>query len=234
MARSADSTISEVHAQYGTVPPTQELYRMIARLDYGKSPALIDPAAYNSVMKSLHTVETPNPRPYRVRERGAIPTIRENELESLATAALAASADSGAMGVGVRFAEPAFIPVPLPRPDTISALPSAGFIQSTRSAPSQASVAGGPSVMLQGGVIGRGGVPPSFNTVFAPAPTPAPVHRADPGRTTYTYKMLPVTTVASASMANTPAPYVPTAWKGETPNPDMRGDGYPGDGDNRG
>ncbi|KAJ7161450.1 hypothetical protein C8R43DRAFT_947647 [Mycena crocata] len=182
---SVDSTISEVWEAYGRVPPARELYRMIARTDYGQRAAIIDPTAYQSAMDSLHIVETPNPRPYKPRERGAVPTMREAETE-LWAAAPNASAYSGSLPA-VRFADapPA---TPDYRPVTISALPGAGFIQQPGHAASQASAAGGPSMMRRKGVVDTGGVPSLFSARFAPLPPTITTHAADPTRTSYTYR----------------------------------------------
>ncbi|KAJ7190838.1 hypothetical protein GGX14DRAFT_579529 [Mycena pura] len=72
---TVDSTISEIRAAYGMVSPTHELYRMVARHDYGQRVA-------GEMIESLTMGENFPKKPYKPspRSQDAIPTIREPKI----------------------------------------------------------------------------------------------------------------------------------------------------------
>ncbi|KAJ6611809.1 hypothetical protein B0H10DRAFT_2223726 [Mycena sp. CBHHK59/15] len=74
---SVDSTISEVRELYGTGTPTQELYRLLARRDYGRRAEMINAEAYRTIVDSINIQEKPLPRPYKPRPLPAVPTMKE-------------------------------------------------------------------------------------------------------------------------------------------------------------
>ncbi|KAJ7184080.1 hypothetical protein C8R46DRAFT_1026092 [Mycena filopes] len=66
---SVVSTISEVRAAYGTGEPSQQLYRMLARKDYGRRAQVVNRTAYHQLVESVQAHENIDPRPYKSRQR---------------------------------------------------------------------------------------------------------------------------------------------------------------------
>ncbi|KAJ7622401.1 hypothetical protein FB45DRAFT_1032067 [Roridomyces roridus] len=159
---SANSTLSEVRLQYGTVSKSHELHRMLARKDYGQRVALIDPEVQRAMAKSIRDVEDINPDPYRRRSRqGAIPTIRElNEERDRPTR-------TGYLGPphNVRFAAQASSTISaFQRLPTISTLPGVGKIPNlAHAALGTQSSNGRPSMMRTGNQM-KGVLPPPAAT----------------------------------------------------------------------
>ncbi|KAJ7186507.1 hypothetical protein C8R46DRAFT_1024562 [Mycena filopes] len=66
---SVVSTVSEVRERYGSGTPSQQLYRMLARHDYGRRAQIIDRTAYHQLVESIQKAEVIDPRPYKSRRR---------------------------------------------------------------------------------------------------------------------------------------------------------------------
>ncbi|KAJ7184052.1 hypothetical protein C8R46DRAFT_1026066 [Mycena filopes] len=66
---SVVSTISEVRAAYGAGEPSQQLYRMPARKDYGRRAQVVNRTAYHQLVESVQAHENIDPRPYKSRQR---------------------------------------------------------------------------------------------------------------------------------------------------------------------
>ncbi|KAJ7863879.1 hypothetical protein B0H13DRAFT_1899408 [Mycena leptocephala] len=159
------STLSIVHEQYGSGTPTQELYRMIARRDYGRKPSMIDAEAHQQMVDSIKVQEEVDERPYKSRQRSVSTQSPLHEAPGHTSAALVANTSprndppvsavtiantGGYLGPssGVRFAGGHNLPLsslnPF-RPNTISSLPGAGLIRDTTNELVPGN--GGPSVM---------------------------------------------------------------------------------------
>ncbi|KAJ7715437.1 hypothetical protein DFH07DRAFT_785603, partial [Mycena maculata] len=152
---SVDSTISEVREAYGAVHPLKDLYRLLARRDYGDRALVVDPEAYRIAMMSVAEVEDMHPHPYKPRVKFKRPADSPSPQTLLVPVSAAPAAAPGTyMGPlpGVRFVE---TPSMLGHSSAISALPGAGRIKDTWSV-SQASAIGGPSVMRTANQWGGG------------------------------------------------------------------------------
>jgi hypothetical protein len=70
---SMDSTLPKIHREFGTVHPTQEMYRLLLRPDYSLRVAMINDSAWVGMMRRLN--EEPWERYYHPRR--SIPTLKE-------------------------------------------------------------------------------------------------------------------------------------------------------------
>ncbi|KAJ7153267.1 hypothetical protein C8R46DRAFT_1042274 [Mycena filopes] len=179
---STDSTLSEVRDEYGGSHPRKELYRLVARPDYGRRAAIISSYAREEAVNLLN--EPGRDSYYKKRDREARPTMKEKgkeredyvaaPLSSQASAANAAAPSSSSFGV--RFAAPNSPPPSVARQSAVGSLPGAGIIRDTLSA----STAGGPSVTR----------PISTKGILAVSQSDVANSLPPPGQswTTYTYK----------------------------------------------
>ncbi|KAJ6618768.1 hypothetical protein B0H10DRAFT_1947387 [Mycena sp. CBHHK59/15] len=77
--------LPKIAPKYGMVSPVQELYRLLACLDYGRQAEQIDTKVYQEVIDSLTVADyPPHPKFYKEHERVVIPTIHEAEGTDLA------------------------------------------------------------------------------------------------------------------------------------------------------
>ncbi|KAJ7129954.1 hypothetical protein C8R46DRAFT_1048964 [Mycena filopes] len=122
---STDSTLSDVRDEYGGSHPRKELYRLVARPDYGRRAAIISSYAREQMVQTLG--EPPRENYYRSRVHETIPTLKEKGKASAAHAAAPSSAQGSAANaaapstssLGVRFVTPSS---PLPSHSRLSAV----------------------------------------------------------------------------------------------------------------
>ncbi|KAJ7185977.1 hypothetical protein C8R46DRAFT_1025895 [Mycena filopes] len=223
---STDSTLSDVRDEYGGSHPRKELYRLVARPDYGRCAAIISSYAREQMVQTLG--EPPRENYYRSRVHETIPTLKEKGKASAAHAAAPSSAQGSAANaaapstssLGVRFVTPSS---PLPSHSRLSAvgsLPGAGAIRDTLSA----STAGGPSVTR----------PISTKGILAVSQTDIATALPPPGQSwmTYAYKThesgaAPVPEVEKSARLDRANAELPPAWRGMSPaarDPNMGGE----------
>ncbi|KAJ7135529.1 hypothetical protein C8R46DRAFT_1047812 [Mycena filopes] len=214
---STDSTLSDVRDEYGGSHPRKELYRLVARPDYGRRAAIISSYAREQMVQTLG--EPPRENYYRSREKGKASAAHAAAPSSAQGSAANAAAPSTS-SLGVRFVTPSS---PLPSHSRLSAvgsLPGAGAIRDTLSA----STAGGPSVTR----------PISTKGILAVSQTDIATALPPPGQswTTYAYKThesgaAPVPEVEKSARLDRANAELPPAWRGMSPaarDPNMGGE----------
>ncbi|KAJ7185052.1 hypothetical protein C8R46DRAFT_1026867 [Mycena filopes] len=110
---SVVSTVSEVREKYGSGTPSQQLYRLMARHDYGRRAQIIDRTAYHQLVESIRRAEVIDPRTYKSRQRGRarsnspeMDPVVEETVQEEAPASAAPAANAGYFGPipsGVQF-----------------------------------------------------------------------------------------------------------------------------------
>jgi hypothetical protein len=121
---SADSTLPEIRREFGTVHPTQEMYRLLLRPDYSLRVAMIDDSARMGMMRRLN--EEPKDRYYRPRR--SVPTIKETSVKGSdrgVSAPSEAAPPAESEPKNVHFPAPASL-------SAVHRLPGQGFIPNTR------------------------------------------------------------------------------------------------------
>jgi hypothetical protein len=124
---SANSTLPEIRREFGTLNPTQEMYRLLLRPDYALRATMIDDEARASMVRRLG--ESPWERYYRPRK--SLPTIKEGSVKG-PTEGVSVSQNAAppmeSEPHGVRFTAP-------PSLSAVHRLPGQGFILNTEQQP---------------------------------------------------------------------------------------------------